>query len=84
MRIDDGRFAVTRSGLDKGALGPEDLLTVDLDGRSLGEGRPSAETPLHAQIYRRRPGVFAVAHTHSVATSGSTLKMKRVALLAMR
>jgi len=69
VRIDDGRFAVTRSGRDKGALEPEDLLVVDLEGRSLSEGRPSAETPLHAQVYRRRRNVNAVAHTHSIAAT---------------
>ncbi len=69
VRLGDGRFVITKSGLDKGTLGPEDLLVVDLEGRPLSEGRPSAETPLHAQIYRRRPGVTAVAHTHSVAAT---------------
>ena len=45
------------------------MLLVDLEGRPRGAGRPSAETPLHAQIYRRRPRVRAIAHTHSVAAT---------------
>lgn len=44
-------------------------MVVDLEGRPRGPGRPSAETPLHAQIYRRRPRVRAVVHTHSVAAT---------------
>jgi len=69
VRIDGHRFAITGSGLDKGALRPEDLLVVDLDSRAFCGGRPSAETPLHAQIYRSRPWVQAIAHTHSVAAT---------------
>ncbi|HVK63539.1 MAG TPA: methylthioribulose 1-phosphate dehydratase [Polyangium sp.] len=69
VRLDAHRFIITKSGRDKGALQAEDLLVVDLEGNPLTEGRPSAETPLHAQIYRRRPGITAVAHTHSVAAT---------------
>jgi methylthioribulose-1-phosphate dehydratase len=65
-RADERSFAISASGLDKGALGPGDLLLVDLDGRPRGPGKPSAETALHAQLYRRRPAVSAVVHTHSV------------------
>ena len=68
-RIDDNRFAITQSGFDKGALGAEHLVVVDLDCKPLTPGKPSAETPLHAQIYRRRPLVRCVAHTHSVAAT---------------
>src|SRR5690348_10465419 len=69
VRMDGHRFVITGSGLDKGALRAEDLLVVDLEGKPFGQGRPSAETPLHAQIYRSRPWVTAIAHTHSVAAT---------------
>jgi methylthioribulose-1-phosphate dehydratase len=43
-----------------------DFLRVDLDGNVLdGEGSPSAETPLHLQLYRRARAIGAVLHTHS-------------------
>jgi methylthioribulose-1-phosphate dehydratase len=69
VRLDEGRFLITASGRDKGALEPGDLLVVDLAGNPEGPGRPSAETALHAALYRRRPAVGAVAHTHSVAAA---------------
>ncbi|UQA56088.1 methylthioribulose 1-phosphate dehydratase [Polyangium aurulentum] len=65
-RIDGESFAITATGRCKGTLAEVDLLTVDLAGNPLSVGRPSAETPLHAQIYRRRPDAGAVAHTHSM------------------
>lgn len=45
---------------------PEDILTINLDGRKVaGEKLPNSETPLHTRLYRVRPDVNSVAHTHS-------------------
>lgn len=66
MRLDAGHLAVTISGRDKGRLSGDDVMVVDLDGRAVAtEARPSAETLLHTQIYRRFADVGAVLHTHS-------------------
>lgn len=66
MRLDGAHAAVTISGRDKGRLGIDDIMVVDLEGRAIDtDARPSAETALHTQIYRRFPGVGAVLHTHS-------------------
>ena len=66
-RIDDGHAAITISGRDKGKLGESDLMVIDLDGRAVGsDHRPSAETLLHTQLYRRLPEVGCVLHTHSL------------------
>lgn len=66
MRIDEDTIAVTISGRDKGALSSHDVMAIGLDGQPVGTtNRPSAETALHLQIYRRRPATGAVLHTHS-------------------
>jgi len=66
MRVDAEHAAITVSGRHKGRLDRNDIMLVDLDGHAVGtEARPSAETALHMQIYRRRPEVRAVLHTHS-------------------
>jgi methylthioribulose-1-phosphate dehydratase len=66
MRLDANHAAITVSGRDKGALGPEDVMVVDMDGQPVGtNARPSAETALHTQVYRRMPEAGAVLHTHS-------------------
>lgn len=69
IRVTPQSFLITPSGFDKGALGAGDLLLVDNEGRALEPGIPSAEVLLHAQIYRRRPHVHCVAHTHSLAAT---------------
>ena len=66
MRYDSQHAVVTISGRDKGRLGVDDVMVVDFDGRAVGTAsRPSAETALHVQMYRRDPQVGAVLHTHS-------------------
>ena len=62
-----GLVAVTPSGIDDDALGPADITVVDLEGRRVdGDRIPSSELPFHLALYRHRPDVDAVVHTHSV------------------
>ncbi|NNM55937.1 methylthioribulose 1-phosphate dehydratase [Acidocella sp.] len=69
-RIDDGRIAITRSGVHKGRLKAGDIMAVDYAGQALSQGmKPSAETLLHCQLYRLFPQVGAVLHGHSVAAT---------------
>ena len=66
-RIDERHATITVSGRDKGKLTEHDFLLVDLAGAVIdGQGRPSAETPLHLQLYRHDPKIGAVLHTHSL------------------
>lgn len=66
MRVDADHAAITISGRHKGKLGRDDIMLIDLHGHAVGtDARPSAETALHTQIYRRWPQIGAVLHTHS-------------------
>ena len=67
MRLDDRHAAITVSGRDKGKLGEADIMVVDFDGQPVATPhRPSAETLLHTQLYRRFPDIGCVLHTHSL------------------
>lgn len=67
-RLDDRHAAITVSGRDKGKLREADIMVVDFDGNAVGsDHRPSAETLLHTQLYRRFPEIGCVLHTHSQA-----------------
>lgn len=74
-RLDASHAAITVSGRDKGRLTEADIMVVDFDGRAVGsDHRPSAETLLHTQLYRRFAEVGCVLHTHSpVQTVASRL-----------
>ncbi len=66
---------VTPSGVDYETMRPEDLVAVDLDGKTVGNRlKPSVDTMNHVAIYRARSDVGAVLHTHSpYAAAFSTL-----------
>ena len=66
-RIDAAHAAVTRSGIDKGAIGAADVAVVPLSG-PVPPGL-SAETPLHLARYRTDPAIGAVFHVHTVAAT---------------
>ncbi|QNH17120.1 methylthioribulose 1-phosphate dehydratase [Xanthomonas sp. SS] len=74
-RLDAAHAAITVSGRDKGRLVEADIMVVDFDGEAVGsDHRPSAETLLHTQLYRRFPEIGCVLHTHSpVQTIASRL-----------
>ena len=65
-RLADGSVAITVSGRHKGRLTEDGILRVDAEGRSLDDRRPSAETLLHLNLYRRYPDAHFVLHPHSV------------------
>jgi L-ribulose-5-phosphate 4-epimerase len=49
----------------RSALTREDIITIDLDGRNrAGHAAPPMEFHIHTEIYRRRPDVQAIVHTH--------------------
>ena len=73
MRLNEEYCAITVSGKDKGQLTEADIMVVDLHGKPATDGKPSAETGLHTQIYRRFPEVGAVLHTHSIASTALTM-----------
>ena len=65
-RTPEGHVLVTPSGLDYALLEPEDVVLMDLEGRVLeGSLEPSSEMPMHAGIYRSKPRVGGIVHTHA-------------------
>ncbi|HAB09933.1 MAG TPA: methylthioribulose 1-phosphate dehydratase [Alcanivorax sp.] len=73
LRLNEDHAAITRSGRDKGLLEETDIMVVDMEGAAVGDGKPSAETLLHTQLYRRLPDCGAVLHTHSHASTVLTM-----------
>lgn len=65
-RLEDGNIAITVSGKHKGKLSEADIMVVDKEGKPLDARQPSAETGLHAQIYRRYPEMGAILHPHAM------------------
>lgn len=61
-----GYVVIKPSGLRYEVLRPEHMVIVDLDGKIVeGTLKPSSDTASHLYIYRHRPDVGGVVHTHS-------------------
>lgn len=61
-----GQVVIKPSGVRYERLRPEHMVILDLDGKVLeGDLKPSSDTASHLYIYRHRPDVFGVVHTHS-------------------
>jgi L-ribulose-5-phosphate 4-epimerase len=61
-----GKIVIKPSGIHYEDLTPESMVVVDLDGKVVeGKYKPSSDTFAHAYIYRHRPDVNGVVHTHS-------------------
>jgi L-fuculose-phosphate aldolase len=64
-RISENRVLCTPTGISKGNLKPEDICTVDLEGKQVaGKLKRTSEILLHLAIYKARPDIKAVVHSH--------------------
>jgi L-fuculose-phosphate aldolase len=63
----DGQgFLITPAGVPYSALVPQAIVPMPLDGTPPeADATPSSEWRMHAAIYRARPDVAAIVHTHS-------------------
>ncbi len=65
-RTNEGNVLITPSGLPYEDLEPEDVVLVTLGGEVLeGDLEPSSEVPMHTGLYRAKPRVGGIVHTHA-------------------
>ncbi|HWR83423.1 MAG TPA: class II aldolase/adducin family protein [Candidatus Deferrimicrobium sp.] len=65
VRLADGEVLITASGVAKGQLSTDMLVTVDLHGSAIQKrSGASSELPMHLFVYRSRPDVNACVHSH--------------------
>ena len=76
----NGTVAITPSGIDFFEITPEDIVIIDLDGKTIeGERTPSSEWEMHLMPYRHRTDIDAVIHAHT--TYATVLAVLRQDLL---
>ncbi len=65
VRRDAGSFYINSGASVRGALTVDDIVGIDLDGNLVeGTAKPPLEFHIHSEVYRARPDVNAVFHTH--------------------
>ena len=69
----------------RSALTAEDIIAIDMDGKPVdGDAVPPMEFHIHTEIYRRRPDVNAVAHTHPLWSTLFSMAGERVQPVTMQ
>jgi L-ribulose-5-phosphate 4-epimerase len=74
-RVDDSEYVVVKPKHSVrikgfGSMTTENMLVVDLDGRvHVGDDPPPNELSIHLEIYRVRPDVKAIVHTHQLMST---------------
>ena len=73
VKLEDGTFLATPTGVSKSFITPDKLVRIDAEGKVL-EGapgyKPSSEIKMHLRCYRERPDVGAVVHAHPPTATG--------------
>lgn len=61
-----GYIVIKPSGVKFRDLRPDNMVIVDANGKVVeADHKPSSDTASHCYIYRHRPDVFGIVHTHS-------------------
>lgn len=73
VRLSDGNFFVTPTGISKGFITPEKIVKIN-ENCEIIEGapgyKPSSEIKMHLRCYRERPDVNGVVHAHPPTATG--------------
>lgn len=74
LRSSQDTILITRSGICKGNVTEDDIIEIDLDGKTLdGNFKISTESKMHLFIYSKRKDVNAVVHCHPVYATAFAL-----------
>ncbi len=63
VKTEDGIY-ITASGTCLSDLKEDEIVLIDFAGNEITGGKASSEKMLHAEIYKLRPDVEAIIHTH--------------------
>lgn len=79
LRISDMNILLTPSATDKGNMQAEQIALINMHGSNLTPKlKPSGETSMHLEIYKRRPDVKAIVHAHPPTASAFTTVDKQL------
>ncbi len=66
--LETGFVVITPTSVDRQLLTPRDMIVMDLEANvieNLSNLKPTSESLMHLMVYKQRPKVTAIAHTHS-------------------
>lgn len=79
LRISQERILLTPSATDKGNMLADQIAEIGLDGiNHTPHLKPSIETSMHLEIYKRHPHIQAIVHAHPPFASAFTAVRKSI------
>jgi L-fuculose-phosphate aldolase len=82
VRVSDTEMIITPSGRPYAELTPADMVLVNFYTLAFeGNIKPSSELKLHCEVYKNRPHIAAVIHTHQMYASIVAAAQKDVVVL---
>lgn len=86
VKLEDGTFLVTPTGISKSFITPDKLIRINADYEIL-EGapgfKPSSEIKMHLRCYEQRDDVFSVIHAHPPGATGFAVAHKSMDMYNM-
>ncbi len=76
-----GFIAITPAAFARAEMTPRDVVIINMDAEvveSLANLKPTSESLMHLEIYKARPDVFAVSHTHSIYATAFSILAKEI------
>ena len=70
----NSHIAITPSGVSLNDVTIENIVELDFSGNTIGNGVASKEKMMHIEIYKKRPDIKAIIHTHSAFLSTFALR----------
>ena len=73
VKLEDGTFLATPTGISKSFITPEKIVHIDKDANIIeanGDYRPSSEIKMHLRCYKESEDVGAVLHAHPPVATG--------------
>ncbi len=73
VKLEDGTFLATPTGISKSFITPEKIVHIDKDANIIeanGDYSPSSEIKMHLRCYKEREDVGAVLHAHPPVATG--------------
>lgn len=73
VRLGNGEFLCTPTGVSKGFMTPDYICKVDAEGKVIqanGNFKPSSEIKMHMRVYKEREDVNSVVHAHPMYATG--------------
>lgn len=81
---ESNRMLVKPSGFTYGSLSEENLIVVDFEGNLIeGNYKPTRESVLHGNIYKKYPSIGGIVHTHSPYSIMCSLSFDKIENITM-